>query len=112
MEAYFRITGPGCRLDTSGAKHGQYRTMKSAYELAMERLGGEQKLSAALKKQLAEIDAKYAARKAEAELRAQASLRKADGDPEKVRTVSAELDADLRRIEDRREREKEKVRAS
>jgi len=84
--------------------------MKSAYELAMERLGGEQKLSAARKKQLAAVDAKYAARKAEAEIRAQTSLREADGDPDKVRTVSEQLDIELRRIEDQREREKENVR--
>ena len=54
--------------------------MKSAYELAMERLnkqGPQTKVSAAQKKELAELDSRYAAKVAERELFLKDELAKA-----------------------------------
>ena len=45
--------------------------MKSAYELAMERLGGSRSYTNGQKQQMAEIDRKFEARLAEARLRAE-----------------------------------------
>ena len=55
--------------------------MKTAYELAMERLNKTAplpKLTAAQKKQIAELDTKYAAKIAEREIALQADLAKAE----------------------------------
>jgi hypothetical protein len=90
--------------------------MKSAYELAMERL---QKASPSLtltdeqKNELAEIDAKYRAKIAEKELFLKAQIRKAqtEGKFDDVESLQKQLASEVRRLQDECEAKKEKVRA-
>ncbi|OGV62806.1 MAG: hypothetical protein A2498_02660 [Lentisphaerae bacterium RIFOXYC12_FULL_60_16] len=89
--------------------------MKSAYELAMERLGGSRSYTNGQKQQMAEIDRKYEARLAEARLRAEDHFRKLGpvtaetADQEK--TIRENLARDVTKLEQKREAEKEAVRA-
>ena len=91
--------------------------MKSAYELAMERL--EKKtpsvaLSAEQKTQIAEIDSAFKARIAERELFLKAEIAKATqaGNVEEVGSLQKQLSIDLRRLQEDAEAKKEKLRAS
>ncbi|MFW5802672.1 MAG: hypothetical protein ACOCWJ_02030 [Verrucomicrobiota bacterium] len=84
--------------------------MKSAYELAMERMGASLKeYSDEQKEQMAEIDRKYDALVAEAKLNAR---RRAMEAPESEEETSPEEDlaVELASIEERRERDKQKIR--
>ena len=91
--------------------------MKSAYELAMERL---QKASPSLsltdeqKKELAEVDSKYQAKIAEKELFLKAQIRKAqtEGKAEEVESLEKQLITEVRRLRSECEGSKEKLRAS
>jgi len=91
--------------------------MKSAYELAMERL---QKTSPSLsltedqKKELAEIDSKYRAKTAEKELFLNEQIRKAqaEGKVEEVESLEKQLTSEVRRLRDECEAKKGKLRAS
>jgi len=91
--------------------------MKSAYELAMERL---QKASPSLslneeqKKELAEVDSKYQAKIAEKELFLKDQIRKAqtDGKVDDIDSLQKQLVSDVRRLQDECEAAKEKLRAS
>jgi hypothetical protein len=91
--------------------------MKSAYELAMERL---QKASPSLslteeqKKELAEIDSKYRAKIAEKELFLNEQIRKAQagGKVEEVESLEKQLASEIRRLQQEYEAAKEKLRAS
>jgi len=91
--------------------------MKSAYELAMERL---QKTSPSLslteeqKKELAEIDSKYRAKIAEKELFLRDQIRKAQtqGKPDDIDSLEKQLASDVRRLQEECEASKEKMRAS
>lgn len=90
--------------------------MKSAYELAMERLGASEPaaapLTAAQKERLAELDARYKAKIAERDI----FLRKAYDealertDAEAVVQIRQQMASERARLEDEREAEKEKVR--
>ena len=90
--------------------------MKSAYELAMERL---QKGSPSLsltekqKKELAEIDSKYRAKVAEKELFLKDQIRKAqtEGKPDDLDYLEKQLVSEVRRLQDECEAKKEKLRA-
>jgi len=91
--------------------------MKSAYELAMERL--QQKspslsLTDEQKKELAELDSKYQAKIAEKELFLRDQIRKAqaDGKSEDADSLEKQLAADVRRLREECEAKKEKLRAS
>ena len=92
-------------------------TMKSAYELAMERL---QKTSPSLsltdeqKKELAELDTKYQAKIAEKELFLKDQIRKAqtDGKVDDIDSLQKQLVSEVRRLEGECEASKEKLRAS
>jgi len=89
--------------------------MKSAYELAMERLNKSSptlKISAEKKKQLAELDSKYAAKIAEREifLKDQLAVAAAKGDFEAVKQVEKQLISERRTIAAELEEKKEKVR--
>ena len=84
--------------------------MKTAYELAMERLGGATQYSGKQKAALADIDARCEAKKAEAKLGADTRLKDAGGDPAKREEIRAELAAELARLEEKREAAKEEVR--
>ena len=90
--------------------------MKSAYELAMERLQAAEPaaapLSAEQKTRLAELDARYKAKLAERDI----FLRKAldetleKGDEEEADKVRQQMASERARLEEEREAEKEKVR--
>jgi len=88
--------------------------LKSAYELAMERLerdqGPTRKLTDEQRERIAEIDKRYDAQIAEARLNHEQRL--AGAPPESQESVRAELVDTLQSIEDRRRKEKESVWAS
>ena len=89
--------------------------MKSSYELAMERLNKTapaSKLTAAQKKQLAELDSKYTARIAEREIALKGEINTANvtGDIEKAETLQRQLVADRKNLQTDLEEKKEKVR--
>ena len=86
--------------------------MKTAYELAMERLNKSApaaKLSDAQKKELAELDSKYAAKIAEREIALNAEIAKAT-DREEQRTLREHLATDRRKLQSELEDKKEQVR--
>ena len=89
--------------------------MKSAYELAMERL---QKASPSLsltdeqKKELAEIDSKYRAKIAEKELflKGQIAKAQAEGKVDDMDSLQKQLASEVRRLHQESEAAKEKLR--
>ena len=90
--------------------------MKSAYELAMERL---QKTSPSFsltdeqKKELGEVDSKYRAKVAEKELFLKEQIRKAqiEGKTEDVESLQQQLTSETRRLQEDCEARKERLRA-
>jgi hypothetical protein len=89
--------------------------MKSAYELAMERLSKTTptvKMTADKKKQLAELDSKYAAKIAEREifLKDNLAAAHAKGDYEAVAQLEKQMLSDRKSIHAELEEKKEKVR--
>ena len=91
--------------------------MKSAYELAMERLE-KKSPSIALtdnqKQQIAEIDSTFKARIAERELFLKDQISKAqnNGNMEEAESLQQQLAAEIRRLQEDAEEKKEKLRAS
>jgi hypothetical protein len=88
--------------------------MKTAYELAMERLNKSApaaKLTAAQKKELAELDSKYAAKIAEREIALNGEIAKAAGDFEKKEGLRQQLIAERRKLQTELEEKKEQVRS-
>ncbi len=91
--------------------------MKSAYELAMERL---EKASPSLsltedqKKEIAEVDSVYLAKIAEQELFLKNQIRNAQtaGKLEEVESLERQLASEIRRLQEDSEAKKEKLRAS
>ena len=89
--------------------------MKSAYELAMDRL---QKTSPSLslteeqKKELAEIDSKYRAKIAEKELFLTGQIRKAqtEGKVDEIDSLQKQLASEVRRLQEECEAAKQKLR--
>ena len=91
--------------------------MKSAYELAMERLNKKSptvKLSAQQKREIAELESKCAAKIAERELAIKGEIVKAvdKGDFEAVEQLEKQLVADRKSLQAGLEEKKEKVRKS
>jgi hypothetical protein len=91
--------------------------MKSAYELAMERLNKATpavKLTDKQRAELAEIDSKYAAKIAERELLLQDELRKAGakGDLEAIEQIEKQLVSNRKTLEAEKEAKKDKVRTN
>ena len=89
--------------------------MKSAYELAMERLQKQSptaKLNEDQKAKISELDSVYKAKKAERELFLQGEIVKAEaqGDYQGMDELKQQLSRDLRRLDDELESKKEKVR--
>ena len=82
--------------------------MKSAYELAMEKLGGSKHYSEEQKGRLAEIDSIYDARKAEARLGAEDRLKTAE--VEAADQIREELVQELKRLDSKKEEDKNRVR--
>jgi hypothetical protein len=89
--------------------------MKTAYELAMERLGKTAptvKLTAEQKKQLAELDSQYAAKVAEREIALKDEMARvsAAGDFEKAETLQQQLVNERKKLQADLEEKKERVR--
>ncbi len=89
--------------------------MKTAYELAMERLGKTSptvKLTDEQKKELAELESKYTAKLAERELFLKGEIAKAidKGDAEAVEQLEKQLLSDRKSLRAECEEKKEKVR--
>ena len=94
-----------------------YWIMKSAYELAMERLEAEDpngvtKITSEQKKQLAEIDIKYKAKVAEREVFLEKTLNdeRLAGNMEEAEKVAAQLRSEKSILEEEKEVEKNKIR--
>jgi hypothetical protein len=91
--------------------------MKSAYELAMERLqkaSPSSSLTDEQKKQLAEIDSKYQAKIAEKELFLKDQIRKAqtEGKADETESLQKQLVSEVGRLRNECEARKEKLRNS
>jgi hypothetical protein len=90
--------------------------IKSAYELAMERLGKQrgQKLTDEQKSKLAELDRVYTAKIAEheLELKPKITAARAQGDVEGAQKLQETLRAEIAKLRTKLEDEKEKVRQS
>lgn len=89
--------------------------MKTAYELAMERLNKSApaaKLSERQKKEIAELDSKYKAKIAERELFVQGERAKAieKGDAEAIEQLERQLASDRKSLQAELEEKKEAVR--
>jgi len=87
--------------------------MKTAYELAMERLNRAAptvKLTAAQKQCLAELDSQYAARIAEREIALNGEIARAVDDPEKAQELRERLAAERRKLQADLEEKKERFR--
>jgi hypothetical protein len=89
--------------------------MKTAYELAMERLAKAApatKLTGTQKKQLAELNARYAAKIAGREIALRDEIEKltAAGDAEKVETLQQQLVTERKSIQAELEEKKEQIR--
>jgi hypothetical protein len=89
--------------------------MKSAYELAMERLektAPAAKLTAAQKKELAELDSLYAAKIAGREIALNGEIAGAADDVEREESLREQLVSERRKLQAELEEKKERVRAS
>ena len=91
--------------------------MKSAYELAMERLeksAPSVALTPEQKAQIAEVESTFKARIAERELFLKAEIAKAEsaGKLEEIESLQKQLSIDVRRLQEEGEARKEKLRAT
>ena len=89
--------------------------MKSSYELAMERMGGEDRpLTSEQKERIAEVDAKYKAKIAERKIflekAIQDALAQEKGD--EADELRSQLVRETAKLETKSEEEKEKIRES
>jgi hypothetical protein len=89
--------------------------MKSAYELAMERLNKSSptvKLTDKQKKEIADLDSKYQAKVAEREIGLKSEIAKAaaQGDYEAMEKLEQQLSAERRKLQAELEEKKEQVR--
>ncbi len=90
--------------------------IKSAYELAMERMAGRGEIPAALteeqKKALAEVDTRVRAKVAEVEILMGGKIAEAQAkaDPEELQKLTEQKQTEIRRIRERGERDKEAIR--
>lgn len=87
--------------------------MKSAYELAMERLSKTApsvKLSDAQKKEIAELESQYGAKIAAREIALKAEIASAADDVEKENTLREQLATDRKKLQAELEEKKERVR--
>jgi hypothetical protein len=87
--------------------------MKSAYELAMERLNKTAptvKLTGAQKRELAELDSKYAAKIAGHEIALKEEMTKAANDAEKAEALRQQWIAGRKKLQAELEEKKEAVR--
>jgi hypothetical protein len=86
--------------------------MKSAYEIAMEKLGGSSvKLSTAQKQELKEIEDKYKALIAAREIALNGEIARAADDVEKEESLREQLMTDRKKLLAEMEEKKERVRS-
>lgn len=90
--------------------------MKSAYELAMERLAAAEpavELTDDQKQRIAEVEAKCKADTAAKELLLRGEMEKARavGEADQITQLQKQLADEIRRLEERRDREKDVIRA-
>jgi hypothetical protein len=88
--------------------------MKTAYEIALEKMGLKEsgpKLTAAQKKQLAELDAQYAARIAECELKYRQQIEAAAGrgDFEQMEQLQEELVNERKKLKTELEQKRDAI---
>lgn len=89
--------------------------MKSAYELAMNRLEKSSPVTTVTEKQkkaLAEIDSEFAARIAEQRIFLDGEISKVAGDEHAIMNLQRQLASEISSLEEKRESRKEKVRSS
>ena len=91
--------------------------MKTAYELAMERLNKTSpitKLTAQQKKEIAELESKYTAKIAEREIALKGEIESAvgKGDAETMEKLQQQLNHDRKKLQAELEEKKEKIRRS
>lgn len=87
--------------------------MKSAYEIAMERLNKVTptvKLTAAQKQEIAELESQYAAKIAAREIAMKGEMATAAGDVEKESALRDQLAVDRKKLQGELEDKKERVR--
>ncbi len=87
--------------------------MKSAFELAMERLNKTApatKLSARQKEQIAELESRYKAKIAEREIALKSEIVKVIGDPEAEMKLQEQLANERKKLQTELEEKKEQVR--
>jgi predicted nucleic acid-binding protein len=104
-------------MDRLRSRAGARDKMKSAYELAMERLAKDQPivtLTDDQKKELAEVDSTFKARIAEKELFLKGEIQKAQlaGKFDEMESLAKQLASDIKRLQEDCETKKEKLRAS
>jgi hypothetical protein len=102
-------------LIAANVRASDYSSMKSAYELAMERLnkqGAPAKLTEAQKKDLAELDSRYAAKIAEREIFLKGELGRAmeKGDFEAMQQLEKQLTSERKKFQTELEEKKDAVR--
>jgi hypothetical protein len=87
--------------------------MKSAYELAMQRLGGTAcQYTAEQKEQLADLDRLYESKIVQAKFGAQARRSGVGADAAKLKLIDDDLALEIRSLETKRERRKEELRTT
>ena len=84
--------------------------MKSAYEIAMEKLGTVKTYTAAQKAALNKISIKYEAKRAELTLGGEERIKEAAGDIFKIDAIRDEISRDLKKLQEKEERDKAEVR--
>jgi hypothetical protein len=111
------IESGNLEIDFVSATGNGFSGMKSAYELAMERLQKSAptvSFTAEQKGQLAEIDSQFQAKIAERELFLNQEIRKAvaAGAAEEVEKLQRQLTSEIRRLQDDCQSKKQKLRDS
>ena len=89
--------------------------MKSAYELAMERMGGDEKpLTAEQKERIADVDAKYKAKIAERRIFLEKAIQDvlAQKKTEEAEELRSQLVQETAKLEAKSEEEKDRIRES
>jgi hypothetical protein len=87
--------------------------MKSAYELAMERLEAKsptQKLTDTQRAEIAEIDSLFQSKIAERRLLIDSEITNSNGNPMEIEALKKQLSSEIRRLEEEAESRKERVR--
>lgn len=100
-------------VEKAGGMADTISIMKSSYELAMDRLNKTApvvKLTASQKKQLAELDSRYAAKIAEREIALNGEIARAAEDVEKEESLREQLVNERRKLQVELEEKKEQVR--